>query len=121
MPNVDISINGRIYTVACDDGQQGRIRDLAGIVDTRVRGLVGAAPIPAIGESHVLVLAGLMLADDLDEAQAKMAELQAAALLEAEPVDHEAALEWEDPEILIAAVEHLTERIAVIADRLERA
>lgn len=109
MPNVDISINGRLYTVACDDGQQDRIRELAGMVDTRVRTLVGGAPAGAIGESHILVLAGLMLADELDEAQA--AALKAT----------DGFVEFDDPEILVAAVEHLTDRIAVIADRLERA
>ena len=43
MPKVDISINGRLYPVACDDGQEGRVRDLANMLDQRVRALAGPA------------------------------------------------------------------------------
>jgi len=111
LPNVEISINGRLYTVACDDGQQDRVQGLAGVVDARVRQLVGGGPVGMIGETHILVLAGLMLADELDEAQAALAEAESA----------QAYPEFEDPELLVAAVDHLAERVAVIADRLQRA
>ncbi len=111
MPNVEININGRPYTVACDDGQEPRVRDLAGIVDKRVRMLVGGGPVGTVGETHILVLAGLMLADELDEAHAALAEAKSGS-------DYP---EFDDPERLIEAVDHLAERVSVIADRLERA
>lgn len=108
MPNVEISINSRLYTVACDDGQEKRMRELAGIVDTRVRQLLGGGP-SMVGESHVLVLAGLMLADELDEAKAALAaHAQPGEMLE-------------DGDLLVAAVDHLADRISSIADRLDRA
>jgi cell division protein ZapA len=109
VPKVDISINGRLYAVACDDGQEARVRDLASMMDSRVRQLAGPSPVGVAGETHLLVLAGLMLADELSESQA--AQPQPA------PSDQNIA----DEELLIAAVDHLTDRITVIADRLGRA
>jgi cell division protein ZapA len=107
MPKVDISINGRFYAVACDEGQEARLNDLAGMIDERVR--LFAGPVSGIGETYALVMASLMMADELTEAKANPP--QGMVTPEAE----------DDQELLVAAVEHLTDRIAVIADRLERA
>ena len=110
MPKVDITINSRLYAVACGEGEEDRVRDLAGMVDARVRQLVGPNPTGAIGETHLLVLAGLMLADELSEASA--GSPVAAPAQNGADSDHE---------VLIAAVDHLTDRIAVIAERLAQA
>ena len=115
MPKVDVSINGRSYAVACDEGQQDRVRELAGMVDSRVKQLVGPGPVGGVGETQILVLAGLMLADELTETKASLGG-QAKPAAQAEP-----ALSAEDEELLVAAVDHLTDRIGVIADRLARA
>ena len=115
MPKVDVSINGRSYAVACDEGQQDRVRELAGMVDSRVKQLIGPGPVGGIGETQILVLAGLMLADELTETKAA-AGGQAKPAAPVEP-----SLSAEDEELLVAAVDHLTDRIGVIADRLARA
>ena len=117
MPKVDVSINGRSYAVACDEGQQNRVRELAGMVDSRVKQLVGPGPVGGIGETQILVLAGLMLADELSETRAAIGE-QAKPVPAAPAQD---SLSAEDEDLLIAAVDHLTDRIGVIADRLGRA
>ena len=114
MPKVDVSINGRSYAVACDDGQQDRVRELAGMVDSRVKQLVGPGPVGGIGETQILVLAGLMLADELSETKAALSG-------KAKPAPVEPSLSAEDEELLVAAVDHLTARIGVIADRLGQA
>ncbi len=114
MPKVDININGRLYAVACDDGQENRVRELAGMVDTRVRALTGPGPVGGAGEIQVLVLASLMLADELSETKTA---LEAREM----PAPAQPALDPEDEDLLIAAVDHLTDRIGVIADRLGRA
>ena len=75
------------------------------MLDSRVRLLAGQAPVGSIGETHLLVLAGLMLADELTEAKGTTPDRPDEG----------------DQELLIAAVEHLTDRIGVIAGRLERA
>ncbi len=121
MPKVDISINGRLYAVACDDGQEDRLRDLAGMVDQRVRALAGPSPVGVVGETQILVLAGLMLADELTETQAHLSSHHAAHGHAPAPVEVPSAEGLVDEDLLIAAVDHLTDRIAVIADRLQRA
>ena len=114
MPKVDININGRLYAVACDDGQENRVRELAGMVDSRVKQLTGPGPVGGVGETQILVLAGLMLADELSETKAAVGG-------QAKPVPATPQLDPEEENLLIAAVDHLTDRIAVIADRLGRA
>ncbi|HLG89835.1 MAG TPA: cell division protein ZapA [Alphaproteobacteria bacterium] len=106
MAKVDININGRVFAVACDEGQEDRVRELAGMLDSRARLLASQSTPGTVGETHLLVLAGLMLADELTEARALADNRR--------PGD-------EDQELLIAAVDHLTDRIGVIATRLERA
>ena len=32
MPLVNVMVNGRAYTIACDDGEEDHLRELAGIV-----------------------------------------------------------------------------------------
>lgn len=120
MPKVDVSINGRSYAVACDEGQQGRVRELAGMVDSRVKQLIGPGPVGGVGETQILVLAGLMLADELTETKAALG-IQGKPDGKAEPAPVENGLSAEDEELLVAAVDHLTDRIGVIADRLGRA
>jgi cell division protein ZapA len=115
LPKVDVSINGRSYAVACDEGQQDRVRELAGMVDSRVKQLVGPGPVGGIGETQILVLAGLMLADELSETKATLGTNGKPA------APSQPALSAEDEELLVAAVDHLTDRIGVIADRLGRA
>jgi len=64
---ITISINGRSYDIACDAGQEGRILDLATYVDQRIReiGRSGAA----YNDSHLMVLATLVLANEVMESR----------------------------------------------------
>ena len=66
MAQVSISINGRAYEIACDDGQEGHVQKLAEHLDDKVQGIAGQAG--AVGEQRLLVMAGLMVADELFEA-----------------------------------------------------
>ncbi len=106
--------------MACDEGQQDRVRELAGMVDSRVKQLIGPGPVGGIGETQILVLAGLMLADELSETRAAQVALGQNGQAKPTPAA-ESGLTDEDEELLVAAVDHLTDRIGVIADRLGRA
>lgn len=66
MSVVTITINGRDYQIACDDGQETDLRFLAEEVNSRVVSLVsrmGANP----GEFMALLLSALTMADELIE------------------------------------------------------
>ncbi len=76
MPEISLNINERTYQVTCDEGQEAHLRKLAGHLDERIQGLVGA--VGQVGEGRLLVMASLMVADELFEAYKENHELTAA-------------------------------------------
>jgi cell division protein ZapA len=67
MASVDVSINGRSYQIACENGEEERLSRLAEYVDERVQDLVVA--VGQAGDARLLVMASLLIADELYEAQ----------------------------------------------------
>ena len=63
MAQVDVSVNGQSYRIACEDGQEDRLVDLAAMVDEKVIGLVNQ--IGQVGSNRLLVMAALIIADEL--------------------------------------------------------
>lgn len=70
MSQVDLTINGRVYTVACDDGQEAQLQKLGSEISSRVDQLVGA--VGQVGEARLMLMAGLMIADELAEARGEV-------------------------------------------------
>ena len=70
MPQVGIVINGRSYRIACDDGQEEHLKELAQLVDKRVAELV--ATMGQVGDTRLLVMASLLVADELAGAYAEV-------------------------------------------------
>lgn len=120
MPEVTLTINNRDYTVACDDGQEGRLRGLAAHIDERVSELTGS--VGQVGESRLLVMAGLMIADELAEAYERIAELEAGLDSEAAPSTGPAvAGAAANDDAAAASLEACAGRLESLAARLERA
>lgn len=67
MAEVEINVNGRRYTLACDDGQEDHLRKLGAYVDGKVQQM--ADQIGQVGEPRLLVMASLLIADELHEAR----------------------------------------------------
>lgn len=67
MAEVEINVNGRRYTLACDDGQEDHLRKLGSYVDGKVQQM--ADQIGQVGEPRLLVMASLLIADELHEAR----------------------------------------------------
>ena len=59
MAQVDVSVNGQSYRIACEDGQEDRLVDLAAMVDEKVIGLVNQ--IGKVGSNRLLVMAALII------------------------------------------------------------
>ncbi len=72
MPQVDVNINGRRYQIACDEGQEEHLSQLAEYVDKRVQELVGA--VGQVGDARLLVMTSLLVADELSEAYSALEE-----------------------------------------------
>ena len=65
MAQVTITINSREYAVACEDGQELRIIQLANILDEKAKALTEGSQ--QVNECMLLAMVGLVLADELSE------------------------------------------------------
>jgi cell division protein ZapA len=74
MAQVVVTIAGRTYRMACDDGEEARLEHLARDFDARITGL--RTSFGEIGDQRIVVMAALTLADELAEAQRQMGDLQ---------------------------------------------
>jgi cell division protein ZapA len=70
MPLVNVMVNERSYAIACDEGQEEHLRQLAAHVDAKARELLKSAGQP--GEQRLLLMAALMIADEYFESQAEL-------------------------------------------------
>ncbi len=70
MPLVNVMVNARAYTIACDDGEEDHLRDLAGHVDAKVKELLTS--VGQVGETRLLLMAALLIADEHHEAAAQL-------------------------------------------------
>ena len=61
MPNVTITIGGRGFAVACQEGEEHYLHSAAALLDAEAKVLSGQ--IGQLTESRMLLMAGLMLAD----------------------------------------------------------
>ena len=67
MATVTVEVNGRPYAVGCADGQEERVRELARQFDAHVRQVAGE--VGHVGDIRLFLMAGLLLADELDAAR----------------------------------------------------
>jgi cell division protein ZapA len=75
MSSVNISINGKQYRVACEPGQEQRLTQLAMDFDERIASM--RARFGEVGDARLTVMAAMMLGDELVDARAKIAKLEA--------------------------------------------
>jgi cell division protein ZapA len=75
MAQVTVRINGYAYTVGCRDGEEQHLLAMANEVERRIETIRGSAG-PS-GESRMLVMASLLMADDLHEATQALRALRA--------------------------------------------
>jgi cell division protein ZapA len=74
MSQVSVTINGRQFRMACEDGQEGHLMNLARDLDTRIDGL--RAKFGEIGDTRLTVMAALTIADSLAETAARIKRLE---------------------------------------------
>lgn len=65
MAQVTITINSREYAIACDDGQERHIMNLARMLDDKAKMLTAGGG--HINENMLLAMVGLLMADELSE------------------------------------------------------
>jgi cell division protein ZapA len=74
MSQVSVTINGRQFRMACEDGQEGHLMNLARDLDGRIEGL--RAKFGEIGDTRLTVMAALTIADSLAETAQRIQQLE---------------------------------------------
>ncbi len=74
MAKVSVSLNGRAFTIGCEEGQQAYLRELSAHVDGHVREL--ADKVGQIGDLRLLLMASLIVADEMRELQGEVEALR---------------------------------------------
>ena len=108
MGQVTLTIHGHSYGLACDDGQEERLHQLAAYVDERMGQIAKAGG--ASSESHLLMLTTILLADEVFDLKAGVAKMGG---------DPEAMQKEE--ELIVQAIDVLADRIDSIAERIHKA
>ena len=111
MAQVTITINAREYAVACEDGQEIRIMQLARILDEKAKLLTQASG--QVNENMLLAMVGLLIADELSELK-KGGNTSSSSV---EAVDKNRLLEIDS--VTANAIENLTKEINSIAKKIE--
>jgi cell division protein ZapA len=116
MAQINVTINGKIYRMACDDGQEAHIEGLAArlneVID-QLRGNFGE-----IGDQRLTVMAAITMGDELAEAQRRIRRLEAeiAGINETKSA---VIARFEDAEAGFArAIEHVAGRIEGVTQKL---
>jgi len=112
MPDLEIFIGGRSFTVSCQPGEEHFLRGASAMLDTEAQPLV--AQMGRLPEARMLLMAGLMLADktaavedEIRVLKAKLAELEGRPQPEREKLEVPVVPPW------------LRETLAEIAARAE--
>ncbi|WP_454918033.1 cell division protein ZapA [Xanthobacter sediminis] len=74
MPHVSVTIAGRQYRMACDEGQEEHLVRLAHDIDSRISQLRVA--FGEIGDQRLVVMAAITIADELAEARNRIRALE---------------------------------------------
>ena len=75
MAQVTIQVNGRPYTVGCEDGQEPHLTELARLFDRQVRQV--NQDVGQLGETRLFLMGALLLADELSDMKLRLAHANA--------------------------------------------
>lgn len=104
MSKLSVTLQGREYFVNCDPGEEDRLREIVKFVDGKMQKVAQKAGAATVTETRLFMLTCLMLADEL---------------IESHNTARKAFQDNED--LMVAAVDHLRQRVAHIASQVGRA
>jgi cell division protein ZapA len=118
MAHVSVTINGRQYRMACEDGQENHLIWLSGDLDRRIGQL--RTQFGEIGDMRLTMMAALTVADELVEAGTRLRRLEEelAGLQDARVVTTERAQATQAA--IAAALNSAAERIERVVKGLNR-
>jgi cell division protein ZapA len=116
MAQVTVTIDGKAYRMACEEGQEDHLTDLAAGFDQYVGHLKNQ--FGEIGDLRLTVMAGIMVMDELSEMKRKLAACEAdiAALKSAR--DGESQHHQHHEQLLVSTLGDLAGRIESLTGKL---
>ena len=74
MPQINVTIDGRLYRMACGEGEEAHLTGLAETLDGRIAEM--RKSFGEIGDMRLQVMAALTIADELVELRGRLAALE---------------------------------------------
>lgn len=130
MAEASVKINNRSYDIACDEGQEERVKQLGSYVNERLLALIGSGA--GSNEMQNMVLTSIILADEIADLQEYVMKLedqmtqpdgavQVKEVIKEVPVPAEGALSNEDVDQVAEMVIDVTKRINSLSNKLAKA
>jgi cell division protein ZapA len=117
MAQVNLSVNGRIYRMACEDGEEEHVEQLGERFDAAINELRNA--LGEIGDQRLMVMAGILMTDRLNDTERRLA-LAEEAVKTLRDGRADTAMRIEGLEQNFAeSLRRAAERIERIAERLQ--
>ena len=116
MAQVTVTIDGKAYRMACEEGQEDHLTELAARFDRYVAHL--KSQFGEIGDLRITVMAGIMIMDELSELTRKVGKLEAeVAALDA---NRDGALETQqhNEQIVVSALSEIASRLESLTARI---
>lgn len=117
MGQVIVQINGRNYNVACGDGEEDHLKDLAVYLDRQVNEL--RARVGDVGENRLLLMAALLTVDALSESYSESSRLKDDIKALKQGVAGEEDTRQAVEASALEALEQATARIGELAGRMQ--
>lgn len=116
MAQVTVTIDGKAYRMACEEGQEDHLTDLANRFDRYVLHL--KSQFGEIGDLRLTVMAGIMIMDEVSELTRRVSALEAELETLTSNRDTSVAANARAEETLASVIDEVTLRISGITEKL---
>lgn len=117
MSRVTVFLNGREFTIGCEEGQEAYLKSLASYLDDKVQGIT--QQVGQIGDLRLLLMASLVVMDELKEAERRIETLEAHVDQLRSRSAGENVHNEQQRDQLARTITALAERMESLADRLD--
>jgi len=117
MSKVTVLLNGREFTIGCEEGQEAYLKSLASYLDGKVQGIT--EQVGQIGDLRLLLMASLVVMDELKEAERRIETLEAHVDQLRSRSAGENVHNEQQRDQLARTITALAERMESLADRLD--
>jgi cell division protein ZapA len=116
LPQINVTIDGRSYRMACGEGEEAHLAELAATLDGRIGEM--RKSFGEIGDMRLQVMAALTIADELAELRGRLAGLEAEVATLRAAAEAAERGRTDDADRAAAGIGRAAERIGKLAEAL---